>query len=300
MHASRPKHRPPTVWLKEAPNKNQSPLLSPSPLSEPAPVTSAARPASDPSAQPLTNESPALAIRHVTEDPWQTYEAIIEIFQTERVFLARHRRNKAELVHVQRLEQSPSVAALRETISQLSHPSFRTLLETYHHANHAFLVWEPVALSVSQVLASKCLVTESEILAIVRPVLEGIRHLRDRGRVLATLSADTILLTDAGGVRIAGAEHSCKISLAEMDAATSKLFALAEVVTKLMQKNPPPHQWSAEITSLPNQLRSKSIEELLQSNIIGGQTRHDGELKLLVCVANKTAYHRVESFSDRL
>lgn len=167
MHASRPKHRPPTVWLKEAPNKNQPPLLSPSPVSEPAPVTSAARPAS---AQPLTNESPALAIRHVAEDPWQTYEAIIEIFQTERVFLARHRRNKAELVHVQRLEQSPSVAALRETMSQLSHPSFRTLLETYHHANHAFLVWEPVALSVSQVLASKCLVTESEILAIVRPV----------------------------------------------------------------------------------------------------------------------------------
>ncbi|KAF2999550.1 hypothetical protein E8E15_000011, partial [Penicillium rubens] len=157
MHASRPKHRPPTVWLKEAPNRNQPPLLSPSPFSEPAPVTSAARPAS---AQPLTNESPALAIRHVAEDPWQTYEAIIEIFQTERVFLARHRRNKAELVHVQRLEQSPSVAALRETMSQLSHPSFRTLLETYHHANHAFLVWEPVALSVSQVLASKCLVTE--------------------------------------------------------------------------------------------------------------------------------------------
>jgi hypothetical protein len=62
------------------------------------------------------------------------------------------------------------VAAWRENMSQLSHSSFRTLLGTYHHANDAFLVWEPVALSVSQILASRCLVTESEIAAIVQPV----------------------------------------------------------------------------------------------------------------------------------
>ena len=33
-------------------------------------------------------------------------------------------------------------------------------------------------------------------------VLEGIRFLRDRRRVLAVLSADTILFTESGGVRI--------------------------------------------------------------------------------------------------
>ncbi|KAJ5522976.1 hypothetical protein N7513_003282 [Penicillium frequentans] len=98
-------------------------------------------------------------------------------------------------------------------------------------------------------------------------VLEGIRFLRDRRRVLAVLSADTILFTESGGVRIAGVEHSCKVSLAEMYAAMSELFALAEVVTKLMKKNLPPHQWSAEIASLPDRLKSKSIEELPQVSL---------------------------------
>ncbi|KAF3003404.1 hypothetical protein E8E15_000239 [Penicillium rubens] len=153
----RPKHRPRTVWLGETANTNHLPALFPSPPSEPEPATVAAKPVLDPSAQLSTNENLAVMIRDVREDPWRTHEAIIEIFQTQKVFLGRHRRNKAELVHVQRLEQSPMVAPWRENMSQLSHSSFRTLLETYYHANDAFLVWEPVALSVTQILGSKCL-----------------------------------------------------------------------------------------------------------------------------------------------
>ncbi|KAJ5765646.1 hypothetical protein N7520_005205 [Penicillium odoratum] len=64
--------------------------------------------------------------------------------------------------------------------------------------------------------------------------------------------------------RIVGVEHSCKISLAEMDAATSKLFALTEIVTKLKKNNTPPHYWSTEIESLLNRLKCQSFEELLQ------------------------------------
>ncbi|KAJ5544083.1 hypothetical protein N7494_005362 [Penicillium frequentans] len=52
-----------------------------------------------------------------------------------------------------------------------------------------------------------------------------------------------------------------------MDAATSKLFAVAEVVIKLMKKNPPPDQRSAETASLRDRLKSKSIEELLQVSL---------------------------------
>ena len=36
----------------------------------------------------------------------------------------------------------------------------------------------------------------------------------------------------------AGVEHSCQINAAEMDAATTKLFSLAEVVERLIMKNP--------------------------------------------------------------
>lgn len=108
----------------------------------------------------------------------------------------------------------------------------------------------------------------------------------------------------------AGAENSCEITDSEMDAAALKLFALAEIVEKLLKKNPPPHPWSDEAQRLPQSLRSLPVEELLQvilAHLIGTKwlTRQDtylarlereGGLKVLVNVANKTAYHRVEFF----
>ena len=57
-----------------------------------------------------------------------------------------------------------------EAMNQVSHPSFPTLLECYHHGDDAILVWEPAELSVNEILASRCPITESEIAAIVRPV----------------------------------------------------------------------------------------------------------------------------------
>ncbi|KAJ5801046.1 uncharacterized protein N7518_003114, partial [Penicillium psychrosexuale] len=67
-------------------------------------------------------------------------------------------------------------------------------------------------------------------------VLEGIQYLRGRGRALAALSTDTILLTESGGVRIG---YSYQIDTAEIDAVTLKLFALAKVIKRLIIKNPP-------------------------------------------------------------
>lgn len=64
---------------------------------------------------------------------------------------------------------------------------------------------------------------------------------------------------------VAGVEHSCQIDAAEMDAATLKLFALAEVVKRLIMKNPPHYPWSAEAKGLPEELKSCcSPEELLR------------------------------------
>ena len=66
----------------------------------------------------------------------------------------------------------------------------------------------------------------------------------------------------------AGVELSCQIDAAEMDAATLKLFALAEVVERLIMKNPPQYPWSAEVKSLPEDLkRCNSPEELLHVSL---------------------------------
>lgn len=70
------------------------------------------------------------------------------------------------------------------------------------------------------------------------------------------------------GYRIAGVEDSCEITASEMDGATLKLYALAEVVGRLMKKNPPPYRWSAGVESLPGHLRCLPVEELLQVSFV--------------------------------
>ena len=60
-----------------------------------------------------------------------------------------------------------------------------------------------------------------------------------------------------------GVENSCEIKESEMNPATVKLCALADVVTKLMLKNRT-YEWEAEIQNLPCQLESISVEEILQ------------------------------------
>ncbi|KAJ5839461.1 uncharacterized protein N7525_004649, partial [Penicillium rubens] len=278
---------PPTVWCDGTPDwatlKKPTYLSAPSSRPQPDLAVTTSAPAHPELAQ-LKDQDQAWNLQPVFQNPWLTYEAI--------VFL--------------------SVKPLLETRSQFSYPSFLGLLGCYCWEDQVFLVWELVELLVSQILVSRCTITEGEVAAIVRPVLEGIQYLRGRGRALAALSADTMLLTESGGVRIAGGphehslltvvhvvagvEHSCQIDTAEMDAATLKLFALAEVVKRLIMKNPLHYLWSAEAKGLPEELKSCcSPEELLRSKLFE-QLGDEGELKMLVNAANKTAYHNLESF----
>ncbi|KAJ5778514.1 hypothetical protein N7520_001760 [Penicillium odoratum] len=107
-------------------------------------------------------------------------------------------------------------------------------------------------------------ITASEIVAIVKPILEGIQYLAERGRVLATLTMNTIYFTQSGMVKIVGVEDSCEIDAPEMNAATMKQSALADIVIKLMGKCHPTHEWPVEIENLPEQLETCSLEKILQ------------------------------------
>ncbi len=106
----------------------------------------------------------------VNEDPWNDYEKAIGIFPKRHVFLARDRESKGDLVHVQQLEEGVATRPLLEIINRLSHRSFPCLLRCYQHEGTTFLVWEPVELSLSQVIGSKYSIRETELVSIVWPV----------------------------------------------------------------------------------------------------------------------------------
>ncbi|KAJ5938509.1 hypothetical protein N7466_001643 [Penicillium verhagenii] len=234
------------------------------------------------------------------EDPWSTFEPIAVTILDHSYVLARYKEDKGRLVQVRKMElQAFSDLGLQRTLNRISHPSFRSLLGCYHHGDSVFLAWEHVEVSVVQILASKLVMRASEIIAIVKPILEGIQYLAERGRVLATLTMNTIFLTQSGKVKIVGVEDSCEITASEMDAATLKLYALADIVIKLMGKCHSTHEWPVEIGILPDRLKSRSLREILQTTLFQ-QTPCPEELILLVNLTNKIAFHRVESHPHRV
>ncbi|KAJ5267384.1 hypothetical protein N7478_010192 [Penicillium angulare] len=115
--------------------------------------------------------SSSVSIRN--EDPWNDYEKALNIFPRRHIFLARDRESKADLVHVQQLEEGVAARPLLEIINRLSHRSFPCLLRCYQHHETTFLVWEPVELSLSQPIGSKYSIRESELVSIVWPVGDG-------------------------------------------------------------------------------------------------------------------------------
>lgn len=72
--------------------------------------------------------------------------------------------NKAEVVHAQLLSRQPPLMDSLLTIGRLSHASFATLRECYHRENYA-LMWEPVGLSASQLLALNLLMWPVHVVA---------------------------------------------------------------------------------------------------------------------------------------
>ncbi|KAJ5751574.1 hypothetical protein N7520_008491 [Penicillium odoratum] len=193
------------------------------------------------------------------------FEPIATIKLDHPYVLARYKEHKGRLVQIRKVElQAFSDLGLQRTLKRISHPVFRSLIGCYYHGDSVFLVWEHVELSVAYILASMLVITASEIVAIVKPILEGIQYLAERGRVLATLTMNTIYFTQSGMVKIVGVEDSCEIDAPEMNAATMKQSALADIVIKLMGKCHPTHEWPVEIENLPEQLETCSLKKILQ------------------------------------
>ncbi|RDH26595.1 hypothetical protein BDQ94DRAFT_164358 [Aspergillus welwitschiae] len=168
---------------------------------------------------------------------------------------------------------------LLETIRRLSHPIFPRLLESYYHTGELHLIWEPMEITVNYILTARWPVNETELAYILRSTLDGIRFLRDQGRALAILEAETILLDRSGHVRLAGVEQSYQISASDMNAETLKLNALATITRGLMATGAGQVRWSSKVRAFLENLTTKSLDELMQDTFLEAAT-DERDLKL--------------------
>ena len=131
----------------------------------------AVTPSLRPNTTQVETEGPHSKAETLYQDPWNAFEPIAELFLDRSLFLARHARDKGKLVHIQKLEPKASLnPEFQRMLDQISHSSFRSLLGRYHHGDCVFLVWEHVEVSVGQIVASRLMITASEIIAIAKPV----------------------------------------------------------------------------------------------------------------------------------
>ncbi|KAH8430115.1 uncharacterized protein LDX57_007797 [Aspergillus melleus] len=137
------------------------------------------------------------------QDPWTVYKQRAVVFCGRYVALAHHREHQSKIVHIERLSiDRPGTRYLIQTVERLSHESFLKLLEAYYYENRLFLVWEPVELSVREILDARAPINEPQLAQIILPILQGIVFLREKGRALAKLDSKAILLNKDGIVRL--------------------------------------------------------------------------------------------------
>ncbi|GAA92333.1 hypothetical protein AKAW_10447 [Aspergillus luchuensis IFO 4308] len=251
----------------------------------------------------------------LARSPWEIYEPRACIYYGRIMVLARHRKNKATLVHIQmQAVERSAIEMCVQMIDRLAHRSIPRLLDVFQYAERYLLMWEPFECTLHEALALSCRITESEVAQILWPVgavpiLLGTRSfihgsqvfrclqfLRGQSRELASLTPRDILFTEEGEVKIAGIENSRQVDPSRADAMTSTFNALRSIFEKIMQKNGSNFTWSQEIRSFQSALAkstsARCLDKLVQHTFFE-QVTGEGGLKVLVDLANKTIFHEI-------
>ncbi|RDH26952.1 hypothetical protein BDQ94DRAFT_164066 [Aspergillus welwitschiae] len=234
-----------------------------------------------PKPNPATNNRDGITqFNCYEENPWSVYEPRAKICRKQPITLAQHRKHRQNVVNIRCLPiDRPQVQGLLETIRRLSHPIFPRLLESYYHTGELHLIWEPVEITVNYILTARWPINETELAYILRSTLDGIKFLRDQGRALAILEAETILLDRRGHVRLAGVEQSYQISASDMNAETLKMTALATITRSLIATGAAQGIWSSKVRAFLENLTTKSLDELMQDTFLETAT-DERDLKL--------------------
>ncbi|KAJ5414994.1 hypothetical protein N7509_000092 [Penicillium cosmopolitanum] len=197
-------------------------------------------------------------------------------------------------------EKGTATESLINSVSHYSHPTFLRLLCCYHYDQSTFFVWEPVELSLAQVIGSKYPIREAELTSIVWPVSYEFRFLP-----LEYERRAHIHTPDHPGYSFWECEDwsvllrllmlgltDCVINTEDMNAATLKLFALSDIITGLRKQMSPIDPWSPRAQNLPARLMSTPLDDLLGDDIVAESK--GGELKMLVNILSKISHYDVK------
>ncbi|OJZ80290.1 hypothetical protein ASPFODRAFT_148062 [Aspergillus luchuensis CBS 106.47] len=249
---------------------------------------------------PPQHSTPNPAPREIlARNPWEIYEPCAGIYYGRIMVLARHRQNKANLVHIQmQAVERSAIEMCVLMIDRLAHRSIPRLLDVFQYADRFLLVWEPFECTLHEALALSCRITESEVAQILWPVFKCLQFLRGQPRELASLTPRDILFTEEGEIKIGivGIENSRHVDPFRADVMAPTFNALRSTLDQIVQKNDSKYTWSQEFQSfelaLAKSTSARCLDNLVQHAFFGPVTG-EGGLTLLVELVNKTIFHGV-------
>ncbi|KAI2864666.1 hypothetical protein CBS76997_11202 [Aspergillus niger] len=277
--------RPPVVPTQHEPPSNASHRV-------PSDQTSS-RATSGLNCPPPQQLTPNPAPREILgRSPWEIYEPCAGIDYGRVMVLARHRKNKANLVHIQmQAVERSAIDMCVQMIDRLAHRSIPRLLDVFQYAERYLLVWEPFECTLQQALALSCHIAESEVVEILWPFLRG------QSRELASLTPRDILFTEEGEIKIAGIENSRQVDPSRVEEMASTFNALRSIIDKIMQTNGSKFTWSQEMRSFKSALAksnsARCLDNLLPAFLAFHTVDQVGERCHIIFVAVRN--HRIAS-----
>ncbi|PYH63995.1 uncharacterized protein BO88DRAFT_429996 [Aspergillus vadensis CBS 113365] len=220
----------------------------------------------------------------------QVYEPRACIYYARMVVLARHRKNIANLVHIQmQAVERPAIKIYIQIINRLAHHSIPRLLDIFQYTEQYLLMWESFKCTLHEALALSCRIIKKEI-------FRCLQFLRGQSKELASLTPRDILFTEEGEIKIsiAGIKNSHQINQVDpsrIDAMATTFNALRSILDKIMQKIGSNFTWSQEIQSFKSALAQSTSAQCLDKLV--QQVTGEGGLKVLVELANKTIFHEI-------
>ncbi|PYH67069.1 uncharacterized protein BO88DRAFT_445138 [Aspergillus vadensis CBS 113365] len=216
----------------------------------------------------------------LVQNPWEVYEPRACIYYGQIMVLARHRKNKASLVHIQmQAVERSAIDICVQMIDRLAHRSIPRLLDVFQYADRFLLVWEPFECTLHQALVLSCHIAESDVAQILWPVLKCLQFLRGQSRELASLTPRDILFTEEGEIKIAGIENSRQVDPSRADAMASTFNALRQEIRSFK-------------SALAKSTSARCLDNLVQHTFFG-QVTGEGGLKILVELVNRTIFHEI-------
>lgn len=151
---------------------------------------------------PQIRYNPPVRLQILEKDPWIHYKGFMKVLQAGPAILVYDKNRQRKIFAVKELRgfDKDSLKHLRPVI----HPNLVRFVVGYYFKNSCFLFYDPIEVSLSDVLSSpKGNLEVHDMATICRGIIDGLVHLHSDLRICyGEVTSQNVLLSESGEVKL--------------------------------------------------------------------------------------------------